>query len=119
MTTIVYNENDEIIGEISKSETDKGYWFAGYDNKNRTRRIIKLFKGKKKAIEFLKSKNINQLTSEEFEEFYMEKTKSLLAPMIREVLKEETNPYKGMTKQEVETWFRDCLKRLIVRSEQV
>jgi hypothetical protein len=89
MDTIIYNENNEIIGEITKSETCKGYFFAGYDNKNRNRRIIKLFKGKKKAIDFLKSKNINQLTSKEYEEFYLER---LLKDIYKPELKKLLNP---------------------------
>jgi BMFP domain-containing protein YqiC len=45
--------------------------------------------------------------------------KKLLAPVIREVLKEETSPYKGMTKEEVETWFREMMQRVVLNSEQL
>ena len=45
--------------------------------------------------------------------------KKLLAPTIREVIKEETNSYKGMTKKEVETWFQEMMQRVVLKSEEL
>jgi hypothetical protein len=45
--------------------------------------------------------------------------KELLIPMVREVVKEETSLYKRMTKEEVETWFREMMQRVVLNSEQL
>lgn len=39
--------------------------------------------------------------------------KKLLAPIIREIVIEETNPYKGMTKADVDAWFQEMKKRTL------
>lgn len=59
MSTIIYNENGDIIGDILPSTTDKGYYYAGFFNAN-DKRIVDFFRGKKSAINFLKLKNIIQ-----------------------------------------------------------
>jgi hypothetical protein len=43
--------------------------------------------------------------------------KKLLAPMVREVVKEES-PFGKMTKEEVEAWFREMMQRLVKNASQ-
>ena len=147
MSTIIYNDNDDIIGEIFKSKNSKGIWFSAlFDAKGE--RVIESFYGKIHAINFLKKLNINQVSDEELASSILKDLlckiditpaqhlkiaevlkvkdivhkgylKKLLVPMLREVVKEETNSYKGMTKQEVETWFREMMQRVVLKSEEL
>ena len=147
MSTIIYNDNGYIIGEIFKSKNSKGIWFSAlFDAKGE--RVIESFYGKIHAINFLKKLNINQVSDEELASSILKYLlckiditpaqhlkiaevlmvqdivhkgylKKLLVPMLREVVKEETNSYKGMTKQEVETWFREMMQRVVLKSEEL
>ena len=126
MSTIIYNDNDDIIGEIFKSKNSKGIWFSAlFDAKGE--RVIESFYGKIHAINFLKNLNINQVSDEELalsilkdllnkiditpaqhlkiaealsikDEIYLDCIKKLLAPMIQEAVKEELNKPEAMNR---------------------
>ena len=126
MSTIIYNDNGDIIGEIFKSKNSKGIWFSAlFDAKGE--RVIESFYGKIHAINFLKKLNINQVSDEELalsilkdllnkiditpaqhlkiaevlsikDEIYLDCIKKLLAPMIQEAVKEELNKPEAMNR---------------------
>lgn len=140
MSTIIYNDNGDIIGEIFKSKNSKGIWFSAlFDTKGK--RIVEAFHGKNHAIHFLKNLNINQVSDEELalsnlkdllnkieitpiqhlkiaevlgiqDNVHLGYIKKLLAPIVREAVKEE-NSFGKMTKEEVENWFREMMQRLV------
>lgn len=61
MSMIIYNDNDDIIGEIFESKNSKGLWFAAlFDAKGK--RIVEAFYRKNHATNFLKKLNINQVS---------------------------------------------------------
>ena len=147
MSTIIYNDNGYIIGEIFKSKNSKGIWFSAlFDAKGE--RVIESFYGKIHAINFLKKLNINQVSDEELalsilkdllnkiditpaqhlkiaevlnikDIVHKKYLKELLVPMVREVVKEEASSFKGMTKEEVEAWFREMMQRVVLNSEEL
>lgn len=126
MSTIIYNDNGDIIGEIFKSKNSKHIWFSAlFDAKGE--RVIESFYGKIHAINFLKKLNINQVSDEELalsilkdllnkiditpaqhlkiaealsikDEIYLDCIKKLLAPMIQEAVKEELNKPEAMNR---------------------
>ncbi len=144
MSTIIYNDNGDIIGEIFKSKNSKGIWFSAlFDAKGE--RVIESFYGKIHAINFLKKLNINQVSDEELalsilkdllnkiditpaqhlkiaealsikDEIYLDCIKKLLAPMIQEAVKEDQQRAM-MTKDQIEQWFKKMMERVVLNAE--